>query len=56
MPDMTQEIKDQRRRVLDRTLRDIAPELAKATDKMQQVIDSLAHLATVLPGKEHARA
>ena len=52
MPDMTQELKDQRRRDFDHTLRDIAPELAKATDKIQTVVDSLAHLATVLPGKE----
>ena len=52
MPDMTQELKDQRRRDFDHTLRDMAPKLDSAKGEMQQVIDSLAHLATVLPGKE----
>ena len=48
---MTQGQEDQRRD-LDHTMRDTVPKLAKAAEKLQAVICSLAHLATILPGKE----
>ena len=44
MPDMTQELKDQRRRDFDHTLRNIAPELVpdcQRRSKIQTVVDSL---------------
>ena len=48
---MTQRQEDQRRD-FDHTLRDMAPKLDSAKGEMQQVIDSLGRMATVLPGKE----
>ena len=51
MPDMTHRQEDQRRD-FDHTLRDMAPKLDIAKGEMQQVIDSLGRMATILPGKK----
>ena len=51
MADMTQEEEHFKRRDLKKAQGGMEPTLDRAREEMQQVIDSLTRMATILPGK-----